>query len=106
MAEITNGPRTVPLKSPVKLLLRGADGNESEQEVSVLHFRKPQGADFRALDKDKGEIGKLMAFAAQITDQPGRVIDKLEAEDFAEVMKVTVGFMEGFQEIGAALSAT
>ncbi|CAL4866734.1 hypothetical protein MMA231_00978 [Asticcacaulis sp. MM231] len=97
MAEITNGPRVYSLKAPVKILVKDASGKEDEHEIAVLNFKKPTGIDFRALDRSDGKIGMMFAFASSLTGQPDRVFDKLEAEDVAEVIKISTDFLQGFR---------
>jgi hypothetical protein len=102
MAETTNGPRSHTLLTPVTIT-RKAVGSDQEQEdtVHVLNFRKPKGADFRSLDNAKGEMGKLIAFAAQIADVPVLVIDKLDADDFQAVAEIAGGFLNKSPQTGA-----
>lgn len=102
MAETTNGPKTYSLLTPVTITRKavGAD-TESDESISVLNFRRPTGRDFRALDSAKGEMSKLIAFAAQIADVPVLVIDKLDADDFQAVCEIAGGFLSGSQKTGA-----
>lgn len=100
MAEITNGGVTLPLKKPVKLLLKDAAGNETEQEITHLVFKKPEGKDFRAFDRTDGKIGMMFAFGASLTGLPERVFDKLDGEeDLPEVLGILAGFLRRFREI-------
>lgn len=95
MADIVDNRRRLRLAKPVTLLLRGADGNDTEQVVSELVFKEEaEGKDFMTLEPKKhGEMGMLVHFVASLTGQPVRVIEKLKGQDYWDAIGVAKDFL-------------
>lgn len=66
------GRRVVTLAEPFKFL---------DKEISTITFRKPKGKDWRAMDAEKGEIGKAYALAAALSGQDVAVFDEMDGDD-------------------------
>jgi len=67
-----NGTRTVTLTEPVQY---------NNQPVRTLKFKKPKGKDYRAMDRQKGDIGKSYALAGSLCGFPMRIFDDMEGDD-------------------------
>lgn len=94
MATKTNDDRsiTITLSDPIA----GPDG-----QITELKLRRPKAKDFRVMDNAKGEIGKSLALAQQLSGIPAPMLDNLDGSDFIELSEAVQGFLKPSQATGA-----
>jgi len=94
MATTTNedGTITITLSAPIA----GPEG-----QITALNLRRPKAKDFRAMDLAKGEIGKSLALAQQLSGVPAPMLDNLDGSDFIELSEAVSGFLKPSPATGA-----
>lgn len=75
---------TVKLSAPV------VDG---ENKISELTFREPDIGDMLVSDKFKGDMEKMVAVLASISDMKLAVFKKIKTRDMAKIMAATAELM-------------
>jgi hypothetical protein len=95
MTTTTNddGSTTVTLSKPIT----GPTG----ETVTAITLRRPKAKDMRAMDNAKGEIGKSLALAGQLSGIPAPLLDNLDGSDFIELSEAVQGFLKPSQATGA-----
>lgn len=78
-------PITIKLSHPVEAF--------GEQVSELVIKKRPKAKDLRAMDSEKGEVGKTAALMAQLTGVPSSTIDQLDAADFMKASEVVEGFL-------------
>lgn len=92
--------KNIKLKFPI------AFGSEKIEEIKFS--RPPVAKDMRDLpaDSEKWTVGNYLEVASKLTAQPPAVLDKLDLEDLAEVMKAVGELRQRGPETGAPPSAS
>jgi Phage tail assembly chaperone proteins, E, or 41 or 14 len=88
-----DGSTTITLSAPIA----GPTG----EPLTALTLRRPKAKDFRAMDNAKGEIGKSLALAGQLSGIPAPLLDNLDGSDFIELSEAVQGFLKPSQATGA-----
>jgi len=94
--------KTYTLKHPIEI--KSKDSGEVLERITQLEFKRPNLRAFRAMDKADGEIGKIIAFVAAITNQPPAVIDEIDGEDLMAITEVVKDFFGSLPPIGGTFS--
>lgn len=89
---MTDTLATVTLQYPITLTLKGAQG-EREETIAELQFARPKAKHLRAMDKEAGEVGKLMALISALSGQPMRVIEAMDGADMTACGRVLADFL-------------
>jgi len=85
----------------ITITLSAAIVGPTGQPLAELSLRRPKAKDFRAMDNAKGEIGKSLALAAQLSGIPAPLLDNLDGSDFIELSEAVQGFLKPSQATGA-----
>lgn len=76
-----------------------------DEQISVLEFRRPTGADFRAIRPAEGNYDLMLQFAARLTGLPDSVFDDLDGvDDVPKVVGVISRFLMPGQKTGQTSS--
>lgn len=69
------------------------------ETISELNFRRPRAKDLRSFGTEMG-VPEILGLAGVLSAQPPSVIDKLDIDDVAQVVKAVEGFFEKFRPAG------
>lgn len=78
-----DSPVVVKLKHP--LTIAGAT-------VGVIHLRRPRVRDLERLDRQKGDMARIMALIVDLAEMDPEVVRELDAEDFNAIATAITGF--------------
>lgn len=96
----------LPLKHPITLTFKGPNGEEREEIVTELSFKRLKAKMLRVMDGVKGEGSQAIALIATMTGQPIKVIDELDGEDLEAAGEVIESFFPNSPRIGKRRSRT
>jgi len=94
LTEHSDGRKTLRLTRPLSLRFRKPGGEEREETLEELTFRRATGADLREVGKHTRDnaVAAALTLTSRLTGQPERVIDQLDGEDASNAAVVANGF--------------
>ncbi len=94
LVEHPDGQKTLRLTRPLPLRFRTKGGEEREEVLEELTFRRATGADLREVGKlaDGNALGASLTLTGRLTGKPERVIDQLDGEDASNAAVVANSF--------------
>lgn len=78
---------------PIKIELNYPVQAFGEEIKELVIKRRPTTKDLKAMDAEKGEVGKSAALLAKLCEVPTATIDALDAADFSKAAEVIGGFL-------------
>lgn len=88
-----DGTKTLQLNHPVTVKFKGQNGDEREEKITSLTFRRCTGGDMRAIAQVKNEIEMSAVLFTRLCNIRMDVYDRLDAEDITRGAEIMEGFL-------------
>jgi hypothetical protein len=100
MTEVT----TITLKSPITFQADKFDGGGEKTISSVDVPQRIKAKHLRAMDAQKGEVGKALALIQAVTGLPQAAVDELDSDDVESISEALGGPLSERPGIGQTSS--
>lgn len=79
---------------PVTLSFRQSTGEVREETISEIALRRPTAKEMRLVDRaGSGMVGLVISMLAILSGHDEEVIEKIDAQDFAELAEMVSDFL-------------
>jgi hypothetical protein len=93
-----------PLKHPITQTFKAAGGQAREETLTEITLRRIQGGDIRWMERMANKPGLSLGLIGRLAQLDEATVDKLDAEDIADISEVIEGFLPDSLKTGPGKS--